>query len=213
MRLSADNAEPDATLFEDISPIAQSEVVMYRYLLLAAFILPASASARIQRIRIVALSLLLVGLSVPAMASNTLTIATPTFAKSAIVPTPVQTECRLPEKLASFIESYVPKKGFDAVQISDQGGSGKVLIVEITDLVGTGGGAWSGSKAVTISGKLMEGDKTIGSFIGRRTSGGGLYGGFKGTCSILGRCVKALGKDIGTWLKAPSTDARIGEFK
>jgi hypothetical protein len=163
--------------------------------------------------RVFALSLLFSGLSAPSMASNTLTIATPTFAKNTIVPTPVQTECQLPEKLASFIETYAPKKRFDAVQVSDQGGSGKVLVVEITDLVGTGGGAWSGSKAVTISGKLMEGDKTIGNFIGRRTSGGGMYGGFKGTCSILGRCVKALGKDIGAWLKAPSTDSRIGEFK
>ncbi len=172
-----------------------------------------AANARMKRICIVALPLLFVGLSAPAMAANTLTITTPTFAKSAIVPTPVQTECQLPEKLASFIENYAPKKGFDAVQISDRSGSGKVLVVEITDLIGTGGGAWSGSKAVTISGKLMEGDKTIGSFIGRRTSGGGLYGGFKGTCSILGRCVKALGKDIGTWLEAPSTDSRIGEFK
>lgn len=172
-----------------------------------------TTSAKIRPTFVFALPMLLVGLSAPAMASNTLTIATPTFAKSAIVPTPVQTECQLPEKLASFIESYAPKKRFDAVQVTDQGRSGKVLIVEITDLIGTGGGAWSGSKAVTISGKLMEGDKTIGSFIGRRTSGGGLYGGFKGTCSILGRCVKALGKDIGAWLKAPSTDSRIGEFK
>jgi len=171
-----------------------------------------NTGARIQRIRIAALPLLLVGLSAPGMAANTLTIATPTFAKSAVVPTPVQTECQLPEKLASFIESYA-KQRFDAVQINDRSGSGKVLMVEITDLIGTGGGAWSGSKAVTISGKLMEGDKTIGNFIGRRTSGGGFGAGFKGTCSILGRCVKALGKDIGAWLKAPSTDSRIGEFK
>ena len=170
-------------------------------------------SAGIRHTFVLALPLLFLGLSAPAMAANTLTITTPTFAKSAVVPTPVQTECQLPEKLASFIESYVPKKAFDAVQISDRGGSGKVLVVEITDLIGTGGGAWSGSKAVTISGKLMDGDKTIGSFIGRRTSGGGMYGGFKGTCSILGRCVKALGRDIGTWLKTPSTDSRIGEFK
>jgi hypothetical protein len=186
---------------------------MYSYLLLVAFIIPVSTGARIRRIPIVALSLLFVGLSAPSMAANTLTITTPTFAKSAIVPTPVQTDCQLPEKLASFIESYAPKKRFDAVQISDRGGSGKVLVVEITDLIGTGGGAWSGSKAVTISGKLMEGDNTIGSFRGRRTSGGGFGAGFKGTCSILGRCVKALGKDIGAWLKAPSTDSRIGEFK
>lgn len=171
-----------------------------------------NTSARIRRMLVLALPLLFVGVSAPSMASNTLTIATPTFAKGAIVPTPVQTECQLPEKLASFIENYA-KQRFDAVQISDRGGSGKVLVVEITDLIGTGGGAWSGSKAVTISGKLMEGDKTIGSFIGRRTSGGGLYGGFKGTCSILGRCVKALGRDIGSWLKAPSTDSRIGELK
>ena len=34
-----------------------------------------------------------------------------------------------------------------------------------------------------------------------RNSGGGFGGGFKGSCSVLGRCTKALGKDIAKWLR------------
>ncbi|MEJ2404442.1 MAG: hypothetical protein P8171_09165 [Candidatus Thiodiazotropha sp.] len=37
-------------------------------------------------------------------------------------------------------------------------------------------------------------------------------GSFKGTCSILGRCVKALGKDISEWLINPTMNARLGEM-
>ena len=34
-----------------------------------------------------------------------------------------------------------------------------------------------------------------------RNSGGGFGGGYKGSCSVLGRCTKALGKDIAGWLR------------
>ena len=33
-----------------------------------------------------------------------------------------------------------------------------------------------------------------------RDSGGGFGAGFKGSCSVLGRCSKALAKDIAGWL-------------
>ncbi len=41
--------------------------------------------------------------------------------------------------------------------------------------------------------------------------GSGAFGGFKGTCSILGRCIEALGKDIATWLKDPEMDSQLGD--
>ncbi|NQV86958.1 MAG: hypothetical protein HQ492_07775 [Woeseiaceae bacterium] len=34
--------------------------------------------------------------------------------------------------------------------------------------------------------------------------------GAKGTCSILGRCVKTLGSDIATWLQNPTMNAMPG---
>ena len=43
--------------------------------------------------------------------------------------------------------------------------------------------------------------------------GGGAFGAFKGTCSIIGRCTKALGQDIATWLTAPTQNAEIGDAR
>ena len=39
-----------------------------------------------------------------------------------------------------------------------------------------------------------------------------MYGGFKGTCSILDTCIEELGEDIAEWLLAPSMDGRLGEL-
>ena len=46
-----------------------------------------------------------------------------------------------------------------------------------------------------------------------RGGGGGAFGGYKGTCAILGRCVQAIGKDVGGWLLAPSMNAKLGDAK
>jgi hypothetical protein len=85
-----------------------------------------------------------------------------------------------------------------------------VLILEIVSAVGGGGGAWSGPKSVTVKGELREDGKVIGSFTASRFSGGGAWGGFKGTCSIFGRCIKVLGEDIAAWLKKPTMNAALG---
>ncbi len=42
---------------------------------------------------------------------------------------------------------------------------------------------------------------------------GGLFAGFKGSCSVLGRTVKAIGKDIAEWLVNPVLDADLGDLK
>ena len=89
---------------------------------------------------------------------------------------------------------------------------GRVLHVEISSVVGPQGGAWSGAKSVTVEGKLTENGEVIGTFKGNRYSGGGAFGGYKGTCSILGRCAKTLGSDIAKWLAKPTMDARLGNY-
>src|SRR4030065_483798 len=74
-------------------------------------------------------------------------------------------------------------------------------------LTGFGVGAWSGAKHVPVEGTLWENGKIKGTFTAMRYSGGGAFGGYKGTCAILGRCVKAIGKDGGGWLRAASMKA------
>lgn len=134
------------------------------------------------------------------------------FSKEAHIPPAVRTECQLETKLPDFIEKYSRSAHIPLNVIPGklETGKGKVLKVEITEVMGTGGGAWSGPKSVTAVGELFENGKKIGSFESTRFSGGGAFGGFKGTCSIMGRCVKAMGKDIAAWLQSPIMDARLG---
>ena len=137
------------------------------------------------------------------------------YAKDSGASSKVKSECRITTQLPDFVESFASKKGIEVVQ---KGGSlgtntkGKVLVMEFSNIYGAAGGAWSGAKAVTVSGELFENGKKIGSFEGRRSSSGGGWGAYKGTCSILGRCVKTLGKDIAGWLARPSMNAKLGEL-
>lgn len=51
---------------------------------------------------------------------------------------------------------------------------------------------------------LLEGGKVIRNTKINRWSVGGMWGGFKGTCSILDRTAVAIGKDLGRWVADPS---------
>jgi hypothetical protein len=137
------------------------------------------------------------------------------FAKGLSVPEAVRLECKLDEKLSEFVQSSA-KGDYDRVELVDKvpaKSSGKVLVMQITGLTGTGGGAWTGPKFVTVEGTLWQDGKVAGNFRGTRYSSGGAWGGYKGTCAILGRCVKALGKDVAEWTKNPTRDAVLGDAR
>ena len=136
------------------------------------------------------------------------------FAMGISVPDAVVAECQLPEKTSQFVQEFA-SKNMD-VKMADNVSSstpGKVLIMQITGVQGTAGGAWSGAKAVEAEGTLYDNGKAIGSFKVIRHSGGGAFGGYKGTCSILGRCAKTVGKDVAEWLQSPTQNAKLGEYK
>ena len=166
--------------------------------------------------KLLALSLVFAALSpVAAIAADSVTIPKKVpFAKGISVPDAVIAECQLPEKTSQFVQEFASKQ-MD-VKVADSVSSttpGKVLTMQITGIQGTAGGAWSGAKAVAAEGTLYDNGKAIGSFKVIRHSGGGAFGGYKGTCSILGRCSKAVGKDVAEWLQSPSMNAKLGELK
>lgn len=145
--------------------------------------------------------------------SGTLLIRPVTFGPDTVVSDAVLKECELPGKLTHFIQEYASGQYSDiVVDASNPPGDAQVLDIQITSLIGTGGGAWSGSKMVEIKGMLTQNGQPLGDFHGRRVSGGGMFGAYKGTCSILGRCVKELGKDIAEWLKHPAANSTFGDI-
>ena len=131
------------------------------------------------------------------------------FAEGLDVAQAIKDECQLGEKVVSFIVAYGKKD----VAVTDTVGTGKYLDMQITQVFAPGGGAWSGPKWLEVSGTLKDGNKDVARFRAKRFSGGGAFGGFKGTCAILGRTTKALGKDIATWLKNPTDGAALGDAK
>ena len=129
------------------------------------------------------------------------------------MPEDVRKECNPEAGLVRYIEQEAREAGFQVTLVdAAEGAAGRVLEVKITSILATGGGAWSGPKQVRCTGILFQDGQTVASFHAQRTSGGGMYGGFKGTCSILDTCIEELGEDITEWLRAPTMDAKLGEL-
>jgi hypothetical protein len=127
----------------------------------------------------------------------------------------IKRECELGDKLSHYIAEFGRAGGHEVRFVAPDAkpGNGRFLAVEIRDAVSTGNAFIGHRKSTTVRGKLYDGGKVIGSFRGRRDSMGGAFGGYKGSCSVLGRTVKALGKDIAEWMTAPSMDADLGDLK
>jgi hypothetical protein len=166
--------------------------------------------SRSQRLAIAAACalLLVVGYSGAAPAEGVRVARTIPYAEGSDAPQKVKDQCQLETKVPQFLAAYAGD-----VELVDGalGKKGRVLELTITDVRAPGGGAFSGPKALSVKGTLSENGKRIGNFVATRFSGGGAFGFTKGTCAIVGRCAKAIGKDIADWLKSPGKDSRLGD--
>ncbi len=151
----------------------------------------------------------------PTLAAITaVTIHTETpFAKDNKIAENIKNECQLPKQLSEFIASYGDDNGIKVTRSTNlsKDDSGQVLLVTIIDSQSSGNAFIGHKKLTRVKGELYKDGQLQASFEGQRHSGGGAFGGWKGSCSVLGRTVKALGRDISGFLKAPRMDARIGE--
>jgi len=138
------------------------------------------------------------------------------FAKKSAVRKAVRDECRLPEKLAEFIDEYAAEHYGHVLTNTDLAtvpANTEVLKVKYVEVLGGAGGVWSGGKYISIAGVLKKNEIILGDFKARRTCGGGMFGAYKGTCSIMKGCLKALGKDVAEWLQHhPEKNDVLGEY-
>ena len=112
-------------------------------------------------------------------------------AESSVVPK-VREACKVEERLTADVGG--------ALAGTTESTQGEVVRVSIVDVMGVGGGAWSGPKAISIRVELLKDGKVERSTRLTRTTTGGPLGGFKGTCAMLERDSSVLGKDVAKWV-------------
>jgi len=116
----------------------------------------------------------------------------------------VKRDCALETMVGDWVLESVSKRhpGSAKLHAGDKAGNGTLLKVTIVNVVGVGGGAYSGPKSMTVRAELLQSGKVIATTTKERTSGGGAFGGMKGTCAIFGRVAKTLGSDVAAWVRS-----------
>jgi len=126
----------------------------------------------------------------------------------------IKRECTIQDQLADYINEYAREHRIDirfAAEVTPQSAA-QVLDIHIDESISQGNPFIGHRKSTTAIGKLYRDGELVASFTARRDSMGGMFAGYKGSCSVLGRTVKALGKDIAAWLLAPQMDAQLGDL-
>lgn len=163
--------------------------------------------------------MLCIGLSMftgSAIAADSVLVAKPVpFADDAMIAGKIKKECDIQNQLVDYLAEYAREEQqievkFASVLSTDM--PGLVLDMQIKDAVSEGNPFIGHRKSTLVAGKLYRDGELVGSFAARRNSMGGAFAGYKGSCSVLGRTVKALGKDIAEWLKSPTMDATLGDL-
>jgi hypothetical protein len=121
----------------------------------------------------------------------------------------IKSECQLGFNIPQHLQSSSGE--INLVPKVDTKAKGKNMLLEITDAV-SAGNAWTGHrKYASVKGTLYENGKKLAGFEAGRVSGGGAFGGFKGSCSILDRIAKVIAKDISIWLIDPVDGVFLGD--
>jgi hypothetical protein len=122
---------------------------------------------------------------------------------SAPIPAAVKSQCTVEASLGAQAMAEIAKRVDPAVQsvaTADQAGGDKLVQITILSVQASGGGAWSGSKSMTVRADIQKGGAKVATTILTRSTNGGVMSGLTGTCTMLERVTNALGKDVAVWL-------------
>ncbi|MFJ2986637.1 hypothetical protein ACIPF8_02135 [Collimonas sp. NPDC087041] len=158
--------------------------------------------------KLILIGMLSYGTAALADGGNTLLEVPVTYHPDAGVVAKVKEECQIESMLSHRVGPVLAKMnktGDGTIPSGSDAAGANLLRLQITHVLGVGGGAWSGPKAITVNADLLDASgKVIRHTKINRWSMGGMFGGFKGTCSILDRSAAAIGKDLSRWVRDPS---------
>lgn len=133
------------------------------------------------------------------------------YSPNAMIAENIKAECTIDKQIVDFIVEFGRSNGVN-IEVKDNIAPDELeLKVEIVNAVSRGGAFRGHSKWAAVDGAIVKGKEMYYSFKAARISGGGFFGAYKSSCSVLGRTVKAMGKDIGTWLGNPMDGAKLGD--
>jgi hypothetical protein len=133
------------------------------------------------------------------------------YAADAAIAENIKAECSINKQLVDFIVEASNQAGLNVVASDSIPSGATELRVVIADAVSAGNAFVGHRKYSVVHGYLVKGEQKYGSFKAARMSGGGFFGGYKGSCSVLGRTVKTIGEDIASWLVSPVDGAKLGD--
>ncbi|MEA1892277.1 MAG: hypothetical protein U9N33_06145 [Campylobacterota bacterium] len=124
----------------------------------------------------------------------------------------IKKECTIDAQVMKFIKAYAANHNINVIVDGKPKPSDTVLKVSIVEAISAGNAGVGHNKYITISGELYDGKTLQSSFKASRRSGGGYFGVYRGSCSVLGSCAKTLGKDTAGWLTSPVDNAKLGDI-
>lgn len=123
-------------------------------------------------------------------------------------------ECKLTTQFPQLLKQNATDDNINVNLVNqlNKEAKGYQLEAEFTQIVNAGNPFIGHRKYSEIHLTLYkDGQKLSEADLGRY-SGGGMFGGFKGSCSVLGRTVEANAKDAITWLNSPVDGAKLGDI-
>jgi hypothetical protein len=135
------------------------------------------------------------------------------YTSNSRVSTAIKQECTIPQALSENIVKKAIAQGINIEVKRDIKASDIELKIEVLDAVSAGNAAIGHNKFMVIEGSLVKGKTKYSSFKAARLSGGGYFGAYRSSCSVLGRITKALGQDTASWLMDPYDGAKLGDVQ
>jgi len=136
-----------------------------------------------------------------------------TYTSNSRVSTAVKQECTIPQALSENIIKKSIAQGINIESKRSIKANEIELKIEINDVVSSGNAGIGHNKFMVITGSLVKGKTKYASFQAARLSGGGYFGAYRSSCSVLARITKALGQDTAGWLMNPYDGAKLGDVQ
>ena len=117
----------------------------------------------------------------------------------------ITSECtEIGSRIAQAAERYGQERGVTVVRDGRTGADVSYAKLHITSAMSAGNAFIGHAKGMSVYGELYRNGVRVHQTTFNRNSSGGMFGGFKGSCSVMYRTANALGKDIAAWLAAQS---------